>query len=213
MQLQIKNLLPTYLDESRKMSSEVWGMNLSFNKGELVKIIAPSGSGKTSLIHFLYGMRNEYNGSISYDSKELKSFSIEEMAAFRKNHLSVVFQDLRLFPTQTVLQNLEIKRQLNPYHSAEKIKEMAEHLGIGDKLQSPGGRCSYGEQQRVSIIRALLQPFDFLLLDEPFSHLDSANAKKSMDLILEEAKQRNACVLFCDLERIDLFPFTKLLHL
>lgn len=213
MQLQINNLLPSYFDESKKMSSEVWGMNLSFNKGELVKIIAPSGSGKTSLIHFLYGLRNEYNGTISYDSKDLKSFSIEDIAAFRKNHLSIVFQDLRLFAAQSVWQNLEIKRQLNPYHPPEKIKEMTERLGIGDKLKSPGGRCSYGEQQRVSIIRALLQPFDFLLLDEPFSHLDSVNAKKCMELILEEVKQRNACVLFCDLERIDLFPFTRLLHL
>jgi putative ABC transport system ATP-binding protein len=213
MQLLIKNLLPSYFNDSRKLSSEVWGMNLNFGKGDLVKIIAPSGSGKTSFIHFLYGLRSEYNGSISYDAKEVKDFSIEEMAAHRKKHLSVVFQDLRLFPTQTVWQNLEIKRQLNPYHPQEKIKEMAAQLGIEDKLNSPGGRCSYGEQQRVSIIRALLQPFDFLLLDEPFSHLDSANAAKAMELIMAEVKQRNACVLFCDLERIDLFPFTKLLHL
>ncbi|TMI65968.1 MAG: ATP-binding cassette domain-containing protein [Bacteroidetes bacterium] len=213
MQLQINNLLPTYFDESRKASSEVWGKNLSFTKDDLVKIVAPSGSGKTSLIHFLYGLRHEYNGNISYDSNDLKKFSIEEMARFRKDHLSIVFQDLRLFPKQTVLENLEIKRQLNPYHKSEKIKEMAERLGIADKLQSPGGQCSYGEQQRIAIIRALLQPFDFLLLDEPFSHLDNANSEKAMQLILEETKQRNACILFADLERIEFFPYTKLLHL
>jgi ABC-type lipoprotein export system ATPase subunit len=213
MQLQINNLLPTYFDDSRKASSEVWGKKLSFTKGDLVKIVAPSGSGKTSLIHSLYGLRHEYNGNISYDSNDLKKFSIEEMARFRKDHLSIVFQDLRLFPKQTVWENLEIKRQLNPYHKPEKIKEMAERLGIADKLQSPGGQCSYGEQQRIAIIRALLQPFDFLLLDEPFSHLDNANSEKAMQLILEEVKQRNACILFADLERIEFFPYTKLLHL
>ena len=213
MQLQLKNLLPVYFEDTRKQYSEVWGKDLLFEKGQLVKIVAPSGSGKTSLIHFLYGMRNSYTGAIRYGEKDLKEFSVEELATFRKNNLSIVFQDMRLFPQQTVLQNLEIKRQLHPYHGAEKIREMAERLGIGNKLNSLCNQCSYGEQQRVSIIRALLQPFDFLLLDEPFSHLDNANSEKAMQLILEEAKLRNAAILFADLERIDYFPFTKMMHL
>jgi putative ABC transport system ATP-binding protein len=213
MQLQVKNLLPSYFEESRKTNSEVWGKDLTFNKGELVKIVAPSGSGKTSLIHFLYGLRKEYTGIIDYDNKMLTNFSIEQIAAFRKNHLSIVFQDMRLFSAQTVWENLEIKRQLNPYHQPEKIKVMTERLGIDSKLQSLCNRCSYGEQQRVSIIRALVQPFDFLLLDEPFSHLDNANSEKAMQLILEETKERNACILFADLERIEFFPYDRILHL
>lgn len=213
MQLQIKNLLPTYFDESRKHNSEVWGKDLVFNKGELIKIVAPSGSGKTSLIHFLYGIRQLYSGNIIYDNHELKSFSIEDIAGIRKNNLSIVFQDMRLFAQQTVWENLELKRQLNPINGTEKIKEFCERLGIGDKLKSLCSNCSYGEQQRVSIIRSLMQPFDFLLLDEPFSHLDNANSEKAMKLILEEAKKRNACILFADLERIEFFPFTKILHL
>jgi len=213
MQLQLKNLLPTYFDESRKANSEVWGKQLSFNKGELVKVVAPSGSGKTSLIHFLYGLRKEYKGNIHYDNRDLKKFSIEDIARFRKNHLSIVFQDMRLFTAQTVWDNIEIKRQLNPYHEIGKIREMTERLGIDDKLDSLCSNCSYGEQQRVSIIRALMQPFDFLLLDEPFSHLDNANSEKAMQLILEESKQRNASILFADLERIEFFPYDKILHL
>ena len=213
MQLQIKNLLPTYFDESRKDNSEVWGKELIFNAGELVKIVAPSGSGKTSLIHFLYGIRQLYSGNIMYDNKVLKKFSIENIAAFRKNNLSIVFQDMRLFAHQTVRENLEIKRQLNPFHTPEKIQELCERLGIGDKLNSICSNCSYGEQQRVSIIRALMQPFDFLLLDEPFSHLDNANSEKAMEVILEEVKKRKACVLFADLERVEFFPYTRILHL
>jgi putative ABC transport system ATP-binding protein len=213
MDLTLKNLLPTYFEEERKNGSEIWGKELVFAKGEMIKIVAPSGSGKTSLVHFIYGMRNEYNGSISYGEKEIRPFGAEDYAVYRKDRISVVFQDLRLFPEQTVAENLEIKRQLNPYHPAEKIQEMADRLGIGNKLGSKARICSYGEQQRVAIIRSLLQPFDVLLLDEPFSHLDTDNSKKAMELMLEEAKLRNACIVFADLERIDYFPYTRLFHL
>jgi len=213
MQLQVKNLLPSYFEEARKKNSETWGRDLSFSKGDWVKIVAPSGSGKTSLIHFLYGMRQDYTGSISYDSMDLKKFSVEEIARLRKNHLSIVFQDMRLFAQQTVWENLEIKRQLDPFHPVEIIAKMCERLGIEDKLNSLCTNCSYGEQQRVSILRALLQPFDILLLDEPFSHLDNVNAEKAMELILEETKKRNACILFADLERNEFFPYNRLLHL
>ncbi|NOT49673.1 MAG: ATP-binding cassette domain-containing protein [Chitinophagaceae bacterium] len=213
MLFRINNVLPSYFEVNRKENSEVWGKDLSFTKGELVKIVAPSGSGKTSLIHFLYGMRKEYSGSITYNSKELNAYTIEETAALRAGPFSIVFQDLRLFLRQTVLENLEVKRQLNPYHNADKISEMAGRLGIDNKLRSVCGNCSYGEQQRIAIIRSLLQPFEFLLLDEPFSHLDNANAEKAMALLLEEAKARNACILFADLERSDIYPYTRILHL
>jgi putative ABC transport system ATP-binding protein len=213
MTITLQDVMPAYFDDSRRQSSEVWGKQLVFNKGEYVKIVAPSGSGKSSLTHFLYGMRNEYNGNILYNGKSLRNYTVEDFANYRKKDVSIVFQDLRLFPEQTVAENLEIKRQLDPFHPAEKIKEMAERLGIGTKLGSKARICSYGEQQRVAIIRSLLQPFDFLLLDEPFSHLDDNNSKRAMDLMLEEAKARNAAIIFADLERIDFFPFTRLYHL
>lgn len=213
MVLKLNDLLPSYFDESRKASSEIWGKNLQFDKGEMIKIVAPSGSGKTSLMHFLYGMRKEYTGSISYDDDAIKNFISEDFARYRKDHISIVFQDMRLFPEQTVIENINIKRQLNPYHPAEKIKDMAERLGIGTKLNSKCQMCSYGEQQRVAIIRSLMQPFDFLLLDEPFSHLDNANSEKAMQLMLEEVTLRNACVIFADLERIEFFPYQRIYHL
>lgn len=213
MQLRIQQLLPAYFEQGRTKTSEVWGKDLLFEKGELIKIVAPSGSGKSSLMNFLYGMRQDYVGSIWYDNKSIRDFSLEELALHRKDHISIVFQDLRLFPDQTVESNLEIKRQLNPFHPAQRINEMANRLGIEDKLQSTCSTCSYGEQQRIAIIRSLLQPFDFLLLDEPFSHLDDGNAQKAMDLMLEEAGARNAAIVFADLERIDFYPFTRLFHL
>ena len=213
MQLRLENILPLFFDEERKGNSEIWGRDLQFNKGEYIKIVAPSGSGKTSLIHFIYGLRKEYAGAILFDGRDLATFGAEDFASQRKNSVSIVFQDLRLFPDRTVFENINIKRQLDPYHPAERIQEMCERLGIGDKLSSLCKTCSYGEQQRVAIIRSLMQPFDFLLLDEPFSHLDNRNSEKAMDLMLEEASIRKACILFADLERIDYFPYHQIFHL
>jgi ABC-type lipoprotein export system ATPase subunit len=213
MQLTIRDLLPVYFEEERKKRSEIWGKEIVFQKGELTKIIAPSGSGKTSLMHFLYGIRREYTGDILYDQQSLRTIDPETLSGFRSSQVSIVFQDMRLLPEQTVMENLEIKRQLNPYHNEDKVRQMAERLGVGSKLASLGRTCSYGEQQRIAIIRSLLQPFDFLLLDEPFSHLDNRNAEKAMELMLEEAAARGASIIFADLERIDFFPFTRLFYL
>jgi len=213
MQLRIQQLLPVYFPGNRKDSSDIWGKGLVFKKGEYIKIVAPSGKGKTSFMHFVYGLRKDYSGTISFDEANISQYSQEDFAGTRKNKLSMVFQDLRLFPEQTVWENLEIKRQLDPFHPPQKIKELCERLGIGDKLDARISSCSYGEQQRVSIIRALMQPYDLLLLDEPFSHLDEKNSQLAMQLMIEESKQREAGIIFADLERIDYFPFTRLFHL
>jgi putative ABC transport system ATP-binding protein len=213
MHLAIQNILPLYFNESKKQASEIWGRDIRFEKETFIKIIAPSGSGKTSLMHFIYGMRNDYSGTISYNDRNIKNLSTEDLARSRQDSISIVFQDLRLFPELSVLENISIKRQLNPFQDPEKIAIMAGRLGIGDKLNAKCKTCSYGEQQRVAIIRALMQPFDFLLLDEPFSHLDNANAEKAMALMVEEARIRKASIIFADLERIDYFPYTQLFHL
>src|SRR5678815_3793433 len=133
MQILLQQLLPDYFNSARQRSSEVWGKEISFGRGEYIKIVAPSGSGKTSLVHFLYGMRNQYAGDVRYDNKLLSEFNVEELATLRANRLSIVFQDLRLFPEQTAFENIDIKRKLNPYHPPEKIKEMAARLGVEDK--------------------------------------------------------------------------------
>ena len=213
MQIKLSNVHPVYFTEDRSVQSNIWGQDVTLHPGEKIHIVAPSGSGKTSLIHFMYGLRHEYSGTISYNGQQLRKLSADELATYRQQHLSIMFQDLRLFPLQTVWQNIEVKRQLNPYHPASKIPELAERLGVAHKLQMSCDTCSYGEQQRVAIVRCLMQPFDFLLLDEPFSNLDEANRKKAMELIVEEATHRNAGILLADLKRIEFFPADKIFHL
>lgn len=213
MQILLDNVLPVFFEPETVTSSQVWNNKITLSKRENIHIIAPSGSGKTSLIHFLYGLRIDYSGRISYDASDIKNFDAEKFSVWRQQHISIVFQDLRLFTEQTVLQNLEIKRLLSPFHANDNIAAMAKRLGIESKLNKLCKTCSYGEQQRIAIIRALQQPFDFLLLDEPFSHLDEANRRKAMELMEEESSKRNATIILADLREIEYFKSERTLHL
>jgi ABC-type lipoprotein export system ATPase subunit len=213
MQIHLQQVLPTFIEEEKASQSQIWNEDVIFKNEEKIQIVAPSGSGKTSLIHFLYGLRKDYTGTITYDTNSIINFNAEQFSVYRQQHISIVFQDLRLFAEQTVLQNLEIKQQLNPYHKESQIVAMAKRLGIENKLHKLCKTCSYGEQQRIAIIRALQQPFNFLLLDEPFSHLDEANRKKAMELMEEEAAVRKATIILADLKAIEYFNADRTFHL
>jgi ABC-type lipoprotein export system ATPase subunit len=213
MPIALHKIVPQYLEKEKIERSTIWQHEHVFAKGEKIQIVAPSGSGKTSLVHFLYGMRKDYTGTLLYNNKDIKTFSASEWASIRSNEISIIFQDLRLFKEHTVLENLEIKRALNPFHTSSNIKEMAERLGIANKLSQLAGQCSYGEQQRIAIIRALQQPYDFIIMDEPFSHLDENNSKIALQLIEEETKARGAGIILADLNIVPFFEATKTLHL
>jgi putative ABC transport system ATP-binding protein len=213
MRIKLRKVVPQYIETAKRKDSQIWAQDMVINKGEHLHIVAPSGSGKTSLIHFIYGLRKDYAGAIFYDDHEIKKLSTESFSSFRQNEISIVFQDLRLFEEETVRENIEIKRMLNPYYKSEAIEEMARRLGIESKLNQQAKTCSYGEQQRIAIIRSLMQPFDFLLLDEPYSHLDDVNRKKAMDLIYEECEKRGAAMVFADLKPLDLLKGEKVVML
>ncbi|MBC7508443.1 MAG: ATP-binding cassette domain-containing protein [Ferruginibacter sp.] len=213
MQISLQQVVPVFLEEGETAGSQLWNQTLSFIKGENIHIIAPSGSGKTSFIHFLYGLRNDYIGKILYDDNDIKNFDAEKFSTWRQQYISIIFQDLRLFTEQTVFKNLEINKLLSPWHKQSRIIAMAKRLGIENKLSKRCNTCSYGEQQRIAIIRALQQPFDFLLLDEPFSHLDENNRQIAMELMEEEATERKATIILTDLKKIEFFNFTRVLYL
>lgn len=210
MQFVLKDVVPKHISIK---DSEVWNRDLTIDKGEHIHIVAPSGSGKTTLIHFLYGLRNDYTGKIYFEKKDLAGFSSEDIADLRQKYISIIFQDLRLFPNETALENIEIKRRLNPFIQEEEVLQMARRLAVDHKLSQQTQTCSYGEQQRIAIIRALVQPFDFLLLDEPFSHLDENNRSKAMELLYEQCERRNASMIFADLKNLDFLSNEKVYYL
>ncbi len=200
MSIALHQLRPPFLEAEKISGSGIWGHECNFVKGKNIQIVAPSGSGKTSLIHFMYGLRKDHGGEIAINGESLRIITAEKLAVLRTKCVSIVFQDLRLFAAQTALQNIEVKTQQTYCKTRAQIEEMASHLGIRNKLNQPAGNCSFGEQQRIAIIRALQQPFDFILLDEPFSHLDDANSEKALQLIEQEASERNAAIILADLE-------------
>ncbi len=213
MQIQLRKITPDYIEREKRRDSQIWEQTISINKGEHLHVVAPSGTGKTSLMHFIYGLRHDYSGTVYYDDLDIKKLSVEDFSALRQNKISIIFQDLRLFENQTVEENIEIKRILNPFHQREQIMVMSKRLGIENKLNQQVKTCSYGEQQRIAIIRSLMQPFDFLLLDEPYSHLDEVNRKKAMELIYEECEKRNAAMIFADLRPLDFFKDERIIYL
>ena len=197
-------------DKLLQRHSDIWNKSLSFTVGDWVKIKAPSGTGKTTFIHSLYSIRTDYEGSITWNNKDLKNYNTTELATLRQQEVSIVFQDLRLFPQLTAKENIEINRVLQePYCNKEVIDTMADLLGISHIMQQKAAICSYGEQQRIAIIRALVQPFKWLLMDEPFSHLDEANTLKAAKLIAEECTKRNAGFILTDLEDDNHFDYSR----
>lgn len=210
MQLSLQGIIPIPLrDRVNAYQSGLWKNQLTINKGEYVFIQAPSGTGKTTLVHILYGLRKDYEGDAKWGTHQLRTTSSEILANLRTNNISVIFQDMRLFPELTAWENIEIKRSLTNTVTEQQANDWLDRLGLKDKKQSLGSTLSYGEQQRVAIVRALLQPFEWLLMDEPFSHLDNANTAKAIALIEEVVKTRNAGMILADLDENTFFPYTK----
>lgn len=160
--------------------------------GSRVLVNAPSGSGKTTLIHLLYGLRRDYRGEYQIAGQDSRQMGRKAWAQVRQRQLAVVFQDLRLFPAASGRENIALKAGLVPVKTEAQIGEMAQQLGIADKLDRPVETLSQGERQRVAIIRALCQPFEWLLMDEPFSHLDEGNIAAARTLIMERVEEEKA---------------------
>ncbi len=192
-----------------ELHSDVWDKDLTFEKGKFYLIEAESGTGKSSLFSFIYGYRNDYSGTISFDERNLANIPTQEWDGIRKNQLSLLFQELRLFPELTAFENIELKNQLTNYKSHEEITQLLELLGIGDKKNTPCAKLSWGQQQRVAIIRTLCQPYDFLLFDEPISHLDDRNGEIIAELVTKEAQKQNAAVIVSSIGKQLPLPYNQ----
>lgn len=210
MQLSLQGVIPVPLREKvTAYQSGMWNAARTFSKGDYVFVQAPSGTGKTTLVHILYGLRKDYEGTVKWDNILLTGLNSETLAKLRTNNVSVIFQDMRLFPELTAWENIEAKRRLTNTVTAEQANSWLDRLGLAEKKNSLGSTLSYGEQQRVAIVRALLQPFEWLLMDEPFSHLDHANTDKAIALIGEVVRQHNAGMILADLDENTFFPYTQ----
>ena len=175
--------------------SDIWRKDVTLEKGKLYLIEANSGTGKSSLCSYVFGYRNDYRGEILFDDKNIAELRRRDWTKIRRKHIALLWQDLRLFPELTAMENVLIKNKLTGYQKKKTIAQWFDRLGISDKADTKVELMSFGQQQRVALIRTLCQPFDFIFVDEPISHLDDANALIMGHLLTEEAQRQGAGVV------------------
>ena len=188
-------MLPrVFLSESIPLS-DVWRSELTFRRGSFYRVEAASGGGKSSMCAYIYGARDDYEGTLRFDGTDARGLSIAQWQQLRRCSLTYLPQELSLFPELTALENIRLKNDLTGHVAPAKIEEWLHELGIDSRRDYPVGRMSIGQQQRVAIIRALCQPFDFILLDEPVSHLDEENNRRAARIIAGEARRQGAGII------------------
>ena len=192
MKITLNNVMPAPLASIAHSDKSIWGNFIELNDGKKIMLNASSGKGKSTFTTTTIGLRNDYSGDITYDNRNIASFSPTEWAEIRQSKVAVVFQDLQLFPKFTVKENLLVKNNLTNVFSEMEIIQMLEDLEIDDKWTQQCGLLSMGQQQRVAIIRALIQPFNWLIMDEPFSHLDKGNTERCLQMIHNRTIDQNA---------------------
>lgn len=211
--ITLSNVLPHVFANRTDLKSDVWLNDVKFEKGRLYLVEAMSGTGKSTLCSYILGYRHDYTGDVRFDDKDVKGLSVNDWVTIRQRSISHLFQELRLFPELTALENVQIKNNLTGFKPIGEVKEWFDRLGIADKLDAKVGRMSFGQQQRVAMIRALVQPFDFLLADEPISHLDDTNSAIMADIMMSEAKRQGAGVIVTSIGKHMVLDYDKVYRL
>jgi len=172
--------------------------NLSVNCGEFIVIAGPSGSGKTTLLSLLAGLDPNYSGSIIFCGKEIKNLSLSARTSLRSSHIGMIFQDYRLLPQLTAIENVEAPlhlQDLNRNDRSERAKEALALVGLEARLNHKPMQMSGGEKQRVSVARAIAAGANLLLCDEPTGNLNSDMSVKIFSLLKRLCDNHNKTIL------------------
>ena len=161
-------------------------VSFTLNEGKFVVILGPSGAGKSTLLNMLGGLDSPTEGTITVNDKDISKLSDNELADYRASTVGFVFQFYNLIPTLTVYENVELVSEISKKHL--EAKQMIEEVGLSDHLHNFPSELSGGEQQRVSIARALCKNPQVLLCDEPTGALDSETGVMVLKLLLKMAK-------------------------
>ena len=203
MKIEFRKVLPKPLEDIAHSKESLWNSTVVFESGKRILLNASSGKGKTTFVHTLMGMRTDFSGEILIDNKNTKSLHVNQWVELRQRKISVVYQDLQLFPQLTVEENLKLKAEFTGVFYTELALQHIEFLGLKEKWNQKCGILSMGQLQRVAIVRALIQPFEWLVMDEPFSHLDLANAELCLQLIEKRCKELRAGFILTTLNARD----------
>lgn len=168
-------------------------INFSIKKGEFVVIVGPSGAGKTTVLNILGGMDTATGGTLTVDGKNITAYDSRQLTGYRRDDIGFVFQFYNLIPNLTALENVELALQIckDPLDA----KKVLEDVGLGDRLDNFPAQLSGGEQQRVSIARALAKNPKLLLCDEPTGALDYNTGKAILKLLQNMCRERGMTVI------------------
>ncbi len=175
------------------------GINIEITQGEFTAIVGPSGSGKTTLLNIIGGLDNPTDGYIEVGGQDISKLSDNELIEFRKNNIGFVFQAYNLIPVMTAKENVEFVMLLQNRPQAERdqrVKELMEAVGIGDKMDKRPSQLSGGQQQRVAVARALAPKPHFILADEPTANLDSKSTANLLDIMADLNQKENITFVF-----------------
>ena len=169
------------------------GNDFSIDKGDFVVVVGPSGAGKTTVLNILGGMDKASGGEVLGDGKDIAGYSQKQLTGYRRNDIGFVFQFYNLVPNLTALENVELALQIsrNPLDA----KTVMQEVGLGDRLNNFPAQLSGGEQQRVSIARALAKNPKLLLCDEPTGALDYQTGKAILKLLQDMCRERGMTVI------------------
>jgi putative ABC transport system ATP-binding protein len=174
------------------------GINMQVYKGETISIIGPSGSGKTSLMMLIAGVEKTTSGTINVAGQAIHTFTEDQLAGFRREHIGIVFQNFHLIPTMTALENVSIALELSGFKGNEALslaKEGLKNVGLEKRIHHYPEQLSGGEQQRVALARAFSIRPTLLLADEPTGNLDSENGKHMIELLFAMKEQHGTTLL------------------
>lgn len=208
MRIHLQELAPDYLGDAVTASSQVWRESLSWDPGTRVGIQGPSGRGKSSLIRILCGLERHYRGSLCYGDREMRPDRVAPWPEIRRTGVAALLQQFHLMPDDTGRENLLLVPLRAEDATDQAVAAWAERLEIHDLLGRPVRTWSQGQQQRLALLRALISPVHWLLLDEPFSHLDSRTREAAVALICELADQRGTGWVITHLEAEPELPCT-----
>lgn len=198
------------MSEAEISASDIYLQNkVVFEKGKKYLVKANSGHGKTSILNFIYGSNTNFDGKINYNT----SFDKNDVFNLRKTKISYVFQDFKLFSNLTVFENIQLKNVLTNSKTITEIEDLINKVKLSHKRDSLVKNLSLGQRQRVAIIRAICQPFSFILLDEPFSHLDKENIKILSEILNKEIEKQDAGLILTSLDAEYFFDYDKVLNL
>lgn len=169
------------------------GIDFSISKGEFVVIVGPSGAGKTTVLNILGGMDTATEGKVLVDGKDVAKYTPKMLTGYRRDDIGFVFQFYNLVPNLTALENVELTLQI--CKEPLDAKSVLEDVGLGDRLDNFPAQLSGGEQQRVSIARALAKNPKLLLCDEPTGALDYNTGKAILKLLQETCRQKGMTVI------------------